>query len=409
MSFWREKESRYFCYGLILLSLLFLVWSGIVCMSQTRAAQEMLLSRESAVAGTLLKQGVSPAVIASAVASAEDDGAGKSLLRQLGYTERTAPYALPALSGFAAVTFQMIFSGTTVFILLLLALCNVYLVRKERLYERAMNVVRGFAEGEFSDHLPRPAEGTLSQFFVAVENLAFALQAKGETEAKSREFLKSTIADISHQLKTPLAALAMYNEIILEEPDRPALVTEFSRKTTGALRRMEELIQSLLKLTRLDAGSIAFAKAPRRIGEIVEQALEGLTTRAGVEEKRISISGQPQEQLNCDGQWTGEALANIIKNALDHTDSGGHILISWERSPAMVRITVTDDGRGIAPEDIHHIFKRFYRSRHSQDTQGAGLGLALAKAIIEGQGGVLSVQSKLKEGTTFTLAFLTEL
>lgn len=409
MSFWREKQSRHFCYGLILLALLWLGWSWLFGIGQTQAAQEMLLSHDSAVVGALLKQGVPPEVIASAMAAPQDDGQGKNLLRQLGYTEQTAFYDLPALSGFATATFQWVFLGAFVFMILLLALGWFFLTRRERLYRQALKAIGGFGEGDFTAHLPRSAEGTLSQLFAAVESLASALQAKGETEYKTREFLKNTISDISHQLKTPLAALTMYNEIILAEPDNPALITEFSRKTTAALQRMEQLIQALLKITRLDAGSIAFATTPQLIAEIAAQAIAELRVRAAREGKSIIISGKPEEELNCDGQWTREAVGNIVKNALDHTAPGGHIRISWERSPAMVRISIADDGKGIAPEDIHHIFKRFYRSRHSQNTPGVGLGLALAQAIIEGQGGMLSVQSAPNAGATFTLSFLTEL
>ncbi|SHN56517.1 sensor histidine kinase [Desulfitobacterium chlororespirans] len=409
MSFWREKQSRHFCYSLILLALLWHGWSWLFGIVQTQTAQEMLLSRDSAVAGALLKQGVPPEVIASAMAAPQDDGQGKNLLRQLGYTEQTAFYDLPALSGFTAATFQWVFLGAFVFMILLLALGWFFLIRRERLYRQALKVIGGFGEGDFTAHLPRSAEGTLSQLFAAVENLASALQAKGETEHKTRDFLKNTISDISHQLKTPLAALTVYNEIILAEPDNPALITEFSRKTTAALQRMEQLIQALLKITRLDAGSITFAKTPQRIAEMAAQAIGELRVRAAREGKSIIISGELEEELNCDGQWTREAVGNIVKNALDHTTSGGHIRISWERSPAMVRISIADDGKGIAPEDIHHIFKRFYRSRHSQNIPGVGLGLALAQAIIEGQGGMLSVQSAPNAGATFTLSFLTEL
>ena len=102
------------------------------------------------------------------------------------------------------------------------------------------------------------------------------------------------------------------------------------------------------------------------------------------------------------------AIGNIVKNALDHTQSGGTVHITWEHTPAMLRIFISDNGNGIAPEDIHHIFKRFYRSKHSLDTQGIGLGLPLAKSIVEGQGGIISVQSEINTGTIFTISFLTE-
>lgn len=103
--------------------------------------------------------------------------------------------------------------------------------------------------------------------------------------------------------------------------------------------------------------------------------------------------------------WTSEALANLIKNALDHTHASGVIRILWETSPAALRITVTDNGDGISPEDLPHIFKRFYRSSQSQDRQGAGLGLSLAKSIIEGQDGILSVRSVPHVETAFTVLF----
>ena len=409
MIFLKEKQSRHFFVGIIVLSILLLGFGVLFCFRQTETVKEIMLSHDGVVVSSLLKQNVSPDVIASAISNTQDEGQGKGLLVQLGYTEKTAARFLPAVSGFEATAFQSVLWGILVFIAILLALCCVFLAKRERLYRQASKRIFAFSEGDFSEHLPRSDEGTLYQLFASVDNLASALQAKGETEYKAKEFLKDTISDISHQLKTPLAALNMYNEIILEETDNPETIAEFSQKTTIALNRMEQLIQSLLKITRLDSGSITFEKSPHQISEIVEKAIENLATRAVCEEKQIIVSGQSEEQLTCDLQWTGEAVGNIVKNALDHTNSGGHIRISWEKSPAVARIKITDDGGGIAPEDIHHIFKRFYRSRHSKDTQGVGLGLSLAKSIVEGQGGTLSVQSILNQGTTFTLSFLTEL
>ena len=234
------------------------------------------------------------------------------------------------------------------------------------------------------------------------------LQSKNETEHKAKEFLKTTISDISHQLKTPLAALMMYQEIIENEPDNIDTVMEFSRKIGTALKRMEQLIQSMLKITRLDTGNIIFEKESCFVKEVVENAINELTTRAIQENKQIIIEGEPTVQMICDIDWTSEAIGNLVKNALDHTEPGGIIRITWENTPAMLRLFVSDDGNGIAPEDIHHIFKRFYRSKHSLDTQGIGLGLPLVKSIIEGQGGIVSVQSILHEGTTFSLSFLTK-
>lgn len=409
MSFFKEKQSRHFFLSLIALSILLLGAGGLFCELQTQKVKEMMLSQDYAIASSLLSNGVSPDVIASAVANDQDNGQGKRLLIQLGITEKTSTRFLPTVSRFESATFQSVLFGSVIFICMLFSVCFVSYKKREQLYHQAQKVILTFLQGDFTTHLPCSDEGTLYQLFAYVDNLASALQAKKEAEYKAKEFLKNTISDISHQLKTPLAALNMYNEIISNEPRNPTTITEFSKKTDLALDRMEHLIQSLLKITRLDAKNIMFEKAPHRISDIIAQATTELTTRASCEEKQIIITGQQDDQITCDRQWTCEALGNIVKNALDHTSAGGRICISWERSLAIIRISITDDGEGIAPEEMHHVFKRFYRSKNSKDAQGVGLGLSLAKSIVEGQGGFLSVHSTIHLGTTFTLSYLTEM
>lgn len=284
-----------------------------------------------------------------------------------------------------------------------------FLNKREWLYQKATTIITQFAEGNFQNHLPRSETGALYKLFTSIDQLATALQGKNDAEHKAKEFLKDTISDISHQLKTPIAALNMYTEIILEEPDNINAVQDFSQKSLQSLARMEQLIQSLLKIVRLDAGGIIFEKKQYFVSELVARATNNLLTRANIEKKQIIIKGNTSELLFCDLEWTGEAVGNLIKNALDYTAPGGSVYIEWERSSMMMRLSVSDDGCGISQEDIHHIFKRFYRSKQSSVKQGVGLGLPLAKAIIEGQGGLLSVQSGYREGTTFTISFLTEL
>ena len=164
----------------------------------------------------------------------------------------------------------------------------------------------------------------------------------------------------------------------------------------------------MLKITRLDTGNIVFEKKSCYVAELIAHSVNELTTRAKNENKEILVDGDREQLLVCDMEWTSEAIGNIVKNALDHTRSGGTVHITWEHTPAMLRIFISDNGNGIVPEDIHHIFKRFYRSKHSLDTQGIGLGLPLAKSIVEGQGGIISVQSEINTGTIFTISFLTE-
>ena len=325
-------------------------------------------------------------------------------------------YTNTAMTGGSLLFFMT--AGTFLLSALLFGGTFLFFKKREHLYQEAADTVKCYIDGDYSRHLPQNEEGTIYYVFHLIEELATILQSKNEAEHRTKEFLKDTISDISHQLKTPLAACSIYQEIMEKEPEQPDVIKEFSYKTGLAIKRMEQLIQSMLKLTRLDAGNIIFEKDECLISDLMEHALAELITRAQIENKNIMIPSPPagdtpnstsDEIFLCDRVWTSEAIGNIVKNALDHTQSGDTIRIFWECSPLMTRITISDNGEGIAPEDIPHIFKRFYRSRSASKTPGIGLGLPLAKSIIEGQGGILSVKSALREGTTFTLTFLTKL
>lgn len=409
MNLFRDKQISYFSAFLFSFVLLIFLSGMGLNEVQEKAIRNLFLSYDNAVATSLLEQGVSKDVIAEAITSTANSQEGTALLVNIGVTEHTAIRFLPYASKFQQISRYYTLPVGALLSILLCGGTFIFLWKREQLYLQAARVISHFTEGDFSLHMPQMNEGTIYRLLASVDQLAAILQSKNEDGQKAKVFLKNTISDISHQLKTPLAALTMYHEIISGEPDNIETVTVYSEKTGLALKRMEQLIQAMLKITRLDAGSIVFEKESCRISELIHQAISELTTRAVGEGKEITIDGSPEETIICDKQWTREAVGNIVKNALDHMDLGGKINISWNRTPAMLRVIISDNGTGIAPEDLHHIFKRFYRSKKSLDTQGVGLGLSLAKAIVEGQGGIISVQSTIHEGTVFTLSFLTEL
>lgn len=404
----RDKHTRCYCAFIIVLILFLFLIGIIVIETQTAATKEILLTHDNAIATSLLKEGISKEIVAKALTDTETDFTGSKFLAEIGLSNRTDmqlfPYVSIVKNPMRSSLLGMLFFWTV----LMVSGTMIFLYRREQLYKKSESIIKDYIDGNYTVHLPQSNEGTIYQLLSSVDQLATMLQAKNDAEIKTKEFLKSTISDISHQLKTPLAALMMYQEIIENEPDNTETVKEFSLKMGTALKRIEQLIQSMLKITRIDACSISFEKSNYSISNILNHAISELTTRANNESKEIIIDGNLEQMLYCDIEWTSEAIGNIIKNALDHIDTGGKITISWKRTPAMVRILIADNGHGIASEDIHHIFKRFYRSKNNSDSQGTGLGLPLAKAIIEGQGGILSVQSEPSQGTTFTLSFLTE-
>lgn len=409
MNIFHDKGHRNFGIFLIFFLLLLILSGTLFYTAWVKAAQHMFLSHDRAVAASLIEQGVSKDIIAKAITNTASSREGAEFLVTLGITRHTASRFLPFVSELKqSIGYVMLFAGVLLSVLLLGGV-YAFLKKEEELYRQAAQVIARFTEGDFSKHLPHMKEGTIYRLFASIDQLATLLQSKKETEHKTKEFLKNTISDISHQLKTPLTALIMYHEIITEEPENLDLVKDYSKKTGQALQRMEQLIQALLKITRLDAGSIIFEKEVSPVSELISQSVRELKPRAEKEGKEILVEGSREDTVICDVQWTSEAIENIVKNAIDHTDHGGIIRISWEHTPAMFRIYISDTGSGIAPEDIHHIFKRFYHSEKSLDTQGVGLGLSLTKSIIEGQGGIISFHSSLNEGTTFVISFLTEL
>lgn len=409
MSFYRDRHIRNYIVFLSALAILGLVIGLLFAHSQINNAKAIYLVNNEALASSLLEQGVDEKTIITALTNWNVSQQGEKLVSTAGISQETENNLLP---------FILQFQNTTICYVLIIGICIAAILflgtfyffwKRKTLYEQTEKVLKDYIDGDYSGILPQNGEGSIYQIFSLIEQLAKMLQSKNETEHATKEFLKSTISDISHQLKTPLAALTMYQEIIENEPDNIDTVKEFTKKIGTSLKRMEQLIQSMLKITRLDTGSISFEKSNHNIKEVITQSINDLAVRAKVENKHFICEGDPDLSIFCDIDWTSEAIGNIIKNALDHTKPGSTIHISWECTPLIFRLSIADNGTGIAPEDIHHIFKRFYRSKYSLDTQGVGLGLSLAKAIIEGQAGTIAVQSELNKGTTFTISLLTEL
>lgn len=408
MNIFQDRQIRGYCSFLLIFTLLTTALGGLFTLSQIRMAKDMYLAHSNAAASFLLEQDVPETVIAGALSAHTISPEGSALLHKIGLGESASSWLLPFLNQF--LQRNLLLLAAAVFFLSFLLFLGTFLFLRSRrkLYLQAEEIIRRYTDGDFSVHLPQNEDGELFRLFASVEQLATILQSRNETGLKAKTFLKNTISDISHQLKTPLAALIMYQEILEGEPDNTETVREFSGKMGTALKRMERLILSMLKITRLDAGNIIFEQKEHSVPELISRSISDLTERARQEGKEILTNGSPGLTLRCDIGWTSEAVGNLVKNALDHTEAGGHIRISWAHTPSMLQITVADDGSGIAPEDMYHIFKRFYRSSRSLDTEGIGLGLPLAKAIIEGQGGLISVQSAPGEGSSFMLSFLTE-
>lgn len=284
-------------------------------------------------------------------------------------------------------------------------ICYRYFSRQHKIMENAISQISKYMYGDTTINLDCNSEGELYKLFHQINSLVSILNSRAENEKESKKFLKNIISDISHQLKTPLAALNIYNGIIKEEAKDIPDIQKFSILSEQELDRIETLVQNLLKVAKMDAGMIVPKKAMENVAALAENVREHFLFRAEQEGKEIRLLGNPDTEFPCDRIWMTEAIGNLVKNALDHTQEGGIIYIKWKAFTNMVQIRVEDNGSGIHPEDLYYIFKRFYRSRFSQDTKGIGLGLTLAKAIVEAHNGTIEAGSSLGLGTSFTMNF----
>lgn len=198
-------------------------------------------------------------------------------------------------------------------------------------------------------------EGAMYRLFHEVNSLVTMADAHADSERRAKEFLRRTIADISHQLKTPIAALNIYNGILQQETADAATVREFTSLSEQELDRIESLVQSLLKMARLDAGAITLERSPENVFDLLEHIKRQYSFRAEQEGKEIALEGDEQTVFSCDRTWLTEAIGNLVKNALDHTAQGDRILVRWQQSPCLTQITVEDTGSGIHSEDLYHM------------------------------------------------------
>ena len=432
--FWKEKHTRVFLAQLLCIACLSITAALLLLRLQENRLQSLLFEHDARIASSLLSQGISEETAARAIAYAQDDctdaagympegmagaagyvqknaanisghAGGETLLGRLGLGKGGSAWQATRFHALCIAEKTFAILAGNLFLLFLCCSIFYYLRKRDRIYREAIAAIENCGEDNFTLKLPELYDGTLYQLFARINFMAAMLKTRQETENKVKEFLKTTVSDISHQLKTPLAALSLYQEIILNEPGEAETVALFAEKSQLALARIEGLVQTLLKITRLDAGAVIFFKKDFDAKELVLEAAEELKIRAEKEGKKLLLSGDGSARVYCDPDWSREALGNLIKNALDHTEEGDRIRITWEQTPLMTRFIVTDTGEGIEKEDLHHIFKRFYRCENSRSRQGIGLGLSLVKSIVDGQGGTVSVQSEPGRETTFTLAF----
>lgn len=272
--------------------------------------------------------------------------------------------------------------------------------RLARLSDRIELLLHGEEGVDFSSF----QEGEIAILSNMIDKMAIRLREQAGALACDKQYLKDSLADISHQLRTPLTTLRIISARLREEDldadERLRLVA----KVDGTLSRLEWLIDTLLKISQLESGTVAFEQRPVSVPDLIHRCVEPFEIMAELREITLAVHLEGEIGFTGDARWTAQALENIIRNCIEHTPAGGAVNIAAAENPIYTEIIVSDTGSGISPKDLPHVFERFYQGeRHASNHYG--IGLALAQMIIHGQNGTIQAENNKDGGARFGIRF----
>ena len=336
--------------------------------------------------------------------SKEDEISGENILKSYGYYEDLDVEFVPEIyTALKDARLNIIIS----FIVSGLVILSIVYLKFKSIYKNIINLtedMKQVLEGELKDNSSN-MEGDIGKLEFAFNDVKKRLRTNIDKLSKEKIFLVELLSDISHQLKTPLSSLMVFNDILSEKDLSRNQQIDFLDNSRIQLTRMEWLIKNLLKLAKLDAGAIVFNKKYDSLNKSIEESIEALNQKALDNEIKILFNEEEVFMVH-DKEWFEEALINIIKNGIEHNKEGGYVKISLEDNSLCNKIIIEDNGDGIDKEEISKIFIRFYKSKNNKSKESVGIGLALSKSIVEAHGGIIEVESELGKFTRFTMTFL---
>lgn len=307
---------------------------------------------------------------------------------------------------------QLLFRLATALVLLIASLLAAVFVYQlwldHRLRQKLRQLVRYLQDLNHKVYDLRLDENDESEFSLLTNELykiTVMLKESADTNYQNRKHLETALADISHQLRTPLTSIQVLTENMRHDPDMSAATRhDFLTSISHQIDTMSSLITTLLYLAQFDNGSITLQPTVITAGELLRPLIADLAVLAELAEVDLELSGDLSACIALDTTWQSQALSNLLKNAIEHSPADANVLVQVENCPLFLRIKIHNSGPEISPHDLKHIFERFYRVDGSH-TDGVGIGLAFAKTIIEAESGQISAHSAPNQGTTFTVTY----
>ncbi|WP_214481770.1 HAMP domain-containing sensor histidine kinase [Bacillus sp. SM2101] len=287
---------------------------------------------------------------------------------------------------------------------MLISITLIFTHRRYREIEMLSHYLRRISSGDYTLDVRDNEEGELSILKNNIYKVTSMLSEHKSLLQQDKSKLTDAISDISHQLKTPLTSMMVMTDLLSDDELPTAKRDEFTHNLRIQIERIEWLVSSLLKISKIDAGTVQFKKDRINVKNLIQKSIDPVLIPMDIKEQVLSINGEDTTSFLGDLNWSAEAVINILKNCVEHTPDGGVITISFSENALFTELIIADNGKGIPKEDIPYIFKRFYKGKNA-NTDSIGIGLAIAYSIITSQNGDIEVQSKEGEGTRFLIKF----
>lgn len=282
----------------------------------------------------------------------------------------------------------------------------VYLAHRDKKIKEITKYIYEISNKNYQLDIEENSEDELSNLKNELYKITVMLKEESENSKRDKENLKMSVEDISHQLKTPLTSISIMLDNIKENPNMEKNIKQkFIFEISKQIDWINWLVISMLKLSKLDADVIEFKTEEINVRQFIQEIIKNLEIPIEIRNQNIVIEGKQNISFNGDYKWQQEAITNIIKNCIEHNKENGNIFIKYEKNSLYTKISIKDEGEGIRKQDLRHIFERFYKCKNSSENS-IGIGLALAKIIIEKNNGIITCESEVGKGTEFIIKYI---
>ena len=330
----------------------------------------------------------------------------KKILRSYGYNEEMT---LESNDMLKEILYKTIIVFGTIGVVFITTVYLLFMKQLKVMYKEIEEIIDNtdaMSQGKYKEIEGEEKEGDMAKLISSLNYMGDRVNNSIDLLKKDKENLKDFLSDISHQLKTPLASLVMFNDLMIENENMPYEDrVKFLKSSEEQLRRMEWLIMNILKMGRLEADVIKFNIYEQPLKETLEISVSSLLENIKNKNQNLTFTGDLEAEVRHDREWLAEAISNIVKNAVEHTEEGGDINIDVHKGSLITKIYIKDNGPGISEELQKKVFERFYKGENSTNPTSIGIGLSLAKSIIEEQNGEIKLKSEKGRGTTFIISF----